>query len=368
MKKSALFINLFLSLLVGTFISFGVQNTSGEYINPFVPAVVIFILGMALPSMKGTLAMGLNVEMWIPDIQENLFQQGQFILLSQDHSGYVNKKTVHMPQAGSKPSVLVNPTVYPLVVSTRTDTDFTYDLDNYVIPPTLITVDEQQFLSYDKRMSVLGDQIKTLSETIANYVAYKWALNASVANSRTILTSGTANTGSLGPGCTGTRKEIILKDITRLANLLDNDNMPVGDERYLLMPNNMFWELFGISEVVRASYNGFQAQPSTVASGVVAQFMGFNIMKRTGVNMYTSSQIIKAVGAASAATDEQGCLAWTKSAVARAEGAIEAYSDSGDTGKGKPEYQGSLVSANVFMGAQVMRADYKGVAALIQAT
>lgn len=368
MKKIALLTNIFLSLLVGTFVSFGSHAAGLGNISMFVPAGIIFLGGMFMPNMTNTLAMGLNVEMWIPDIQENLFQQSAFVLLSTDHSGYVTKKTVHVPQAGSKPTVQVNPTTWPLTIGTRTDTDLTYDLDNYVIPPTLVGVDETQWLSYDKRMSVVGDQISTLSETIGNYVAYQWALNASVANSRVILTTGTANTGSLGPGCTGTRKEIILKDITRLANLLDNDNMPAGDERYLLMPNNMFWELFGISEVVRASYNGFQAQPSVVASGVVAEFMGFKILKRTGVNMYTSSQIIRAVGATGAATDEQGCLAWTKSAVARALGAIEAYADSGDNGKGKPEYQGSLVSANVFMGSAMLRADFKGVAALVQAT
>ncbi len=134
------------------------------------------------------------------------------------------------------------------------------------------------------------------------------------------------------------------------------------------MPSDMFWQLFQISEVVRASYNGFQVQPSTVATGTVAQLFGFNIFMRPSVTIFTNDAppVLKAVSAGSAADDNLGCLAWHQSFVAKALGSIDVFADSGDNGKGKPEYYGVLLSSLVMMGGTILRSDSKGVVNLVQ--
>jgi len=313
--------------------------------------------------------MALQTEVWVQDIMENLYQSALYTTMSVDHSGYVTYKTVHIPNAGAKPGVVVNRSSLPATIAQRTDNDLTYNLAEFSTDPTLITnIDELQ-ISYDKRMSVNYNNIQVLSETIGNYICNQWVSDPTGAT-RVVITSGAAVATSLSPSATGTRKQVALADISDLAKQLDNDLMP-RENRYLLMPTAMFWELFTISEVVRASYNGFMVQPSVVASGTVAQLFGFNVMLRPTVNVWTKytsgiTGTLKAVGAAGAATDCYGCLAWHRSAVAKALGSVSVFSDSGDNGQGKPEYYGIILSSLVMMGGKYVRSDLKGVVNLVQ--
>ena len=304
--------------------------------------------------------MALQTEIWVQDIQENLFMQSVFVPMSVSHDSYVVNKTVHVPQAGSNPSVSVDRSSVPATISTRTDSDNSYNLNEYSTDPILIkNLDELQ-ISYDKRNSVIGQHIMTLSETVGNYVAYKWSI---ASGTGVYNTTGSASATALAPSATGTRKAVTLQDIATIAAKLDKDNMP-RTGRKLLMPVDMFWQLFTISEVVRASYNGFQV--NALATGVVAQLFGFDIMIRPSVVVYDNSFDIKAVGAAGATTDNLGCLAWHTSAVAKALGSIDLFADSGDNGKGKPEYYGIILSALVMLGASKLRSDNKGIAMLVQ--
>ena len=304
--------------------------------------------------------MALIKEIWIADVQEALNQNADFLPYSTDHSGYVAFGTVHLPQSGANPTVIVAPSTFPLTVSERTDTDRTYSLVQYALQPTLITnIDELQ-ISYDKRQSVIGQQLSTLTQTIGNYVATSWA---AIGATNLIATTGAAGT-SLAPGATGTRKQVALLDIANLAAKLDKDTVP-RNGRKLLMPVEMFWELFTISDIVRASYNGFQV--NALATGVVAQLFGFDIMIRPTVAVYANGGTSpKAVGAATATTDNLACIAWHPTVVSRALGKMEPLYDAGSNGNGKPEYLGSIFNMEVMLGSAILRTDMKGVASLVQ--
>ena len=304
--------------------------------------------------------MALIKEIWIADVQEALNQNADFLPYSTDHSGYVAFGTVHLPQSGANPTVIVAPSTFPLTVSERTDTDRTYSLVQYALQPTLITnIDESQ-MSYDKRQSVIGQQLSTLTQTIGNYVATSWA---AIGATNLIATTGAAGT-SLAPGATGTRKQVALLDIANLAAKLDKDTVP-RKGRKLLMPVEMFWELFTISDIVRASYNGFQV--NALATGVVAQLFGFDIMIRPTVAVYANGGTSpKAVGAATATTDNLACIAWHPTVVSRALGSMTPLYDAGSNGNGKPEYLGSIFNMEVMLGSAILRTDMKGVASLVQ--
>ena len=304
--------------------------------------------------------MALIKEIWVQDIQEALNRNADFLPYSVDHSAYIAFGVVHVPQSGANPTVNVNPTSLPLSITQRTDTDLTYNLNQYALSPTLITnIDELQN-SYDKRQSVIGQQMSTLTQTVGDYTAVSWCASGAA---NIIQTTGTAGT-SLPPSGTGTRNAVALADIANLAKKLDKDNVQ-RTGRKLLMQADMFWELFTISDVVRASYNGFQV--NALATGVVAQLFGFDIMVRPTVAVFAKlGTTAKAVGAAAAADDRLACIAWHPSTVSRALGAMNPLYDAGSNGNGKPEYLGSVFNMEVMLGSAILRTDMKGVAALVQ--
>jgi hypothetical protein len=307
--------------------------------------------------------MSLIPEIWVKDIQDALNRNADFLPYSTDHSAYVAFQTVHIPQSGANPTVEVAPTSFPLTINQRTDTDRTYSLVKYALQPTLITNLDELQTSYDKRQSVLGQQITTLTQTIGDYVAVSWTASGST---NIIETTGAAGT-SLPPSGTGTRKAVTLADIANLAKKLDKDNVP-RQGRKLLMQSDMFWELMAISDVLRASYNGFQGQPNVLATGVVAMLYGFEIMTRPVVAVFSKTgTTAKAIGAAAAADDRLACIAWHPATVCRALSSITALYDAGSNGNGKPEYLGSIFNMEVMLGSTTMRTDSKGIAALVQA-
>jgi hypothetical protein len=307
--------------------------------------------------------MALIKEIWVQDVQEALNRNADFLPYSVDHSAYIAFGIVHVPQSGANPTVLKNPATFPLTISERTDTDRTYSLNQFALEPTLITNLDELQISYDKRQSVLGQQISTLTQRIGDEVAISWSASGAA---NIVNTSGSAAATALAPGATGTRKQVALADIAALASKLDKDNVPRGN-RKLLMSTDMFWELFQISDVIRASYNGFQNQGNVLQTGTVAQLYGFDIMMRPVVSVYANSTTApKAFGAATATTDNLACIAFHSTSVARALGSMNPLYDSGSNGNGKPEYLGSIFNMEVMLGSAILRADMKGVAALVQ--
>ena len=305
--------------------------------------------------------MALIKEIWVNQVVETLNQDAAFLPYSVDHSAYIAFGTVHIPQSGANPNVLLNPTSFPLTIAPRVDADRTYSMDRYALEPTIIDNLDALQVSYDKKNSVIGQQISTLVDRIGTQVAYTWAASGAA---NIIETTGAAGT-SLPPSGTGTRKAVALIDVANLAKKMDKDNVPrIG--RKLLMQADMFWELFTISEVVRASYNGFQV--NALATGVVAQLFGFDIMIRPTVAIYAKTATAPtAVTAAAAADYRLACIAFHTSTVSRSLGTINPLFDEGGNGNCKPEYLGSIFNMEVMLGSAILRADMKGVAALVQA-
>jgi hypothetical protein len=308
--------------------------------------------------------MALIKEIWVADVQEALNRNADFLPFSIDDSAYIAFGTVHIPQSGSNPTVVKNPATFPLTIGERTDTDRTYSLNQFALEPTLITNLDELQISYDKRQSVLGQQISTLTQRIGDEVAISWSASGAA---NIVSTTGSAVATSLAPGATGTRKAVTLADIASLASKLDKDNVPRGN-RKLLMSTDMFWELFAISDVIRASYNGFQNQGNVLQTGTVAQLYGFDIMMRPVVSVYANSTTVpKAFGAATATTDNLACIAFHSTTVRRALGSMTPLYNSGSNGNGLPEYLGSIFNMEVMLGSAIGRTDMKGVAALVQA-
>lgn len=313
--------------------------------------------------------MALQHEIWIKDIQDNLYMNNEFMKKATDHSMWVQYKTVHVPQAGAKPTVEQNRAVLPAAIGSRTDTELTYNLNQYTSDPILIQNIEELQVSYQKRSSVLFNIMSQLQFVVATQTLYAWATSGAT---RQVLTTGSTSTLNLPHStATGSRKMLTISDITKLKAILDADNVPQNG-RILLLPQYMYnVDLLNISNINQAYGFGKPVLPD----GVVAQLMGFDIMVRSEVLVYDNATpaVVKAINGdgsltSAAATDQGAAIAFHPAYVAHALGSITPYYNSGSSGQGLPEYYGSLFSSEVMHGATKLRTAQTGVVVLVQGT
>ena len=308
--------------------------------------------------------MALNKEQWSADIQENRFKNNAILSRAVNHDLWITNKTVHIPQAGANPSVTKNRTSFPASIAQRTDTDLTYDVNAYYLDPIMIEkAQEAHFISYDKRMSVMGQQLSTMEEYITNNVLYAWAPSGSATQVRT---TGSADGLALAPSATGTRKAITLADIQKAKAILDAANIP-QEGRVLLMQSDIYNSHFlSISNIAQAYAFGQAVLPT----GVVGRIMGFDVMIRSTVVVFdnTGTPVIKTVGdngvpTSPTTSDNMACLAYHPNYVCRAIGSVDV-----SVSEDAPGYYGaSIIESVQHLGAAKLRTDQAGIVAIIQA-
>jgi uncharacterized protein YciI len=307
--------------------------------------------------------MALQKEVWIQDIQENLFANNTFMNnIGVDDSGFVTNKTVHVPQAGANPTVKKDRSVFPATITQRGDADLTYSLHQYTTDPIQVTALDKLQVSYDKRQSVMKQHQNKLSNSIANNTLYAWAPSGS---SRQIITSGATSTKNLAPSATGSRKVLTFQDIADAVALLDVDNIDPEDPRFIIMPSNIYWNDFmQITQINKYLEYGKANTPS----GNVTDVLGLKIIRRSSVLVYdnTGTPVIKAVNddgipTSPATTDNQAILVVSASYVRKAIGVIDVFD-----AERRPEWYGDIISALVMQGAAIGRTNQEGVVAIVQ--
>ncbi len=309
--------------------------------------------------------MALQKEIWISDIESNLYANNAFLnVIGKDDSAYVSYKTVHLPQAGAKPTVVVDRNSLPAQITQRTDTDLTYNLKEFTTNPILIQDTEAVQVSYNKRQDVLSDHIKQLSSSVANNALYSWAASGS---GRVVRTSGSSVAGALAPSATGTRKAITLQDLQDARTILASDDINQDEEFYLVMPASMYWSQFiGIDKI--SKFLEFGANTPVLPTGVVNRILGMNIVIRSSVVVYDNTGIaLKPTGQDSlpsspTTTDNMGCILTSKYAVRKATGSVSVFDNMGD-----PTFYGDVFSALVLHGAAKARTNQEGIVSIVQA-
>jgi len=302
--------------------------------------------------------MAINKELWVAEVKDQLFEGAEWVRRSTNHDAYVNNSIVHVPNAGSLPAVQVNPSSFPLTISQRTDNDLTYSLKQIGTEPTLIQDWEAFQISYDKQSSVLRQHAGKINERVALEAAQAWAVSGTSDAARIIRTSGSNGT-TLAPGATGTRKKLTYAEITKAAERMDRDKVAKAG-RILVLDTGMYWELFSDTNLIQTDIMG----RVTLPEGVINRLAGFDIYVYNAPVVYNnaSDPVKKAIGAATATTDNLAGLFFQADTVSNALGAINIYAD-----ENKPEYYGSVFSAMVLHAAAIIRTDRAGVGAIIQA-
>lgn len=363
-------LNLVTAFLFSAILGFAIEEATG--VAPLNFAVIAVGLTISVQiiadfagykRIQGVASMSLLTEVWSTTIQENLYQNNDFINRSTDHSMWISYKTVHIPQAGAVPTVEKNRAILPATIGSRTDSELTYDLNQFTADPIVIQKVEELQISYAKRMSVLTNYINQLGFVVSTHTLYAWAVSG--AGSQVQTTGSAVSTTLPHSTATGTRKAITLADILKAKAILDKQNVPSMGRVLLMTADEYNYNFLAINNV-QAYY---ASQNNSLSTGVVGQIFGFDVMIRPDVLVYDNSAtgVIKAINgdgtlASPATTDCGACIAYHPAFVSKALGSVIPYFE-----PNKAAYYGDLFSAEVMHGASLMRTDQKGVVAIIQA-
>lgn len=299
--------------------------------------------------------MAVQTEIWVRYIINRLWKDNKFLKFAFNDDQYVvGGKIVHIPQPGSKPTIVKNRASFPAATVQRTDNDITYVLDRYTSDPTHIEKADMEEITYDKISSVFGDHAGALVETVADDMLIKWLTGLTSAS--IVRTSG-ADSAVKVTGQVGERKVMVHGDLKKCKLKMDLQNVPKED-RYALLESNMADELF--TSLSDTQYRDF-SQYANAKEGIIGRLYGFDIMDRSSVSMATSALAIEALGASVDATDHIASITWQRDAVTRAMGERKFFEQKDD-----PQYYGDIYSALLRMGGRRRRSDDAGVIAIIQ--
>ena len=299
--------------------------------------------------------MAIQREIWRPDIIEFLERDNEFMRMCVNADEYVVQgKIVHIPQAGTAANIERNRASLPAPITKRTDTDITYTLNEYTSDPILLPDADTKQLSYDKRQSVLRSKFAKMREFVANDMLYEWARNIPAANK--LKTTGSSTHTATAPGGTSTRKNLIEADLRAAAKLLNKANVS-RDGRYILVDSALLDQLY--ASLTAAQLYAFKDSVD-VKTGIIGKLWGFNIMERSNVLVFDSSDAIKLQEAAGATGDNVAALFWQMDMVERAYGDINLFEQ-----LGAPEFYGDIYSCNAYLGGRARREDNIGVGVLI---
>ncbi len=306
--------------------------------------------------------MALQTEVWAADIVEKVFPDDSFMMESVDESLWVKNKTVHRPNSGAEPEVVVNATSFPMQVDVRDDEDGTYQIRSYSTKPIFLSDTDAVEVSYNKRASILKQHMDVLNKNLSNWMMYDWAPTTAA----TIIRTTGADRAALGTayGATGTRKKAVIVDIIKLMGLFDDMDLP-EDGRNLLLPAQMYADL--VNDNWQYLVNLQATGETVIKDGQLLGLFGFKIRKRGSKNLLTytnaGTPAPRTPSAATLTSANVAALAWHKSWVARAKGSVDVYINEADA-----TYQGDVFSAKVRAGGDQYATDGTGVVALVEAT
>lgn len=363
MKK---IVNLIVFLSAALMFASPVSVHAAEIVQNYPLAIVPGIVGLSYGAFIHIKSIfqnpfvlnAIEVEMWSDFIANNLYRGVEFLKNCFRADQYVLKgKVVHIPQAGSKPNAQKN-RAFSGVGATktkRTDTDVVYALDEFTTDPVVIEDAATVQLSYDKMESVLNDHIGVLSEVILDNILNAWMPSQST---NIIRTTGSAVATHL-PASTGTRKAFTLTDFKN-ARIALNKQKVLRTDRFAIMSEDMWGQL---EAELKATPTRDYVTVFDPIEGEIKKLYGFTIVTTPVMPIYDNAgtPVVRAVGAAGAATDNDAVLFYQKNHLELAMGEIKFF----ETPNSAIDY-GDVYSALVRMGGRKRYANETGVIALIQ--
>ncbi|MBN2747468.1 MAG: hypothetical protein JXR34_12140 [Bacteroidales bacterium] len=299
--------------------------------------------------------MAIQKEIWMTTIVEGLFADNSMIQKAFNADEFVeNGKTVHIPNAGAASGVVKNRTEFPAAVSSRTDNDLTFSLDEFTTNPIRIPNADTVELSYSKRDSVIRTDRAKLIQDVTEDILYRWSPLAanSIETTGAVVLAHTA-------GATGNRLAFTKDDVLAASSKFNAKDIPMAG-RFMGVDAVMYNQL--INSLTAAESIAFHSAVD-IKNGVIGQLHTFNIMMRSRVARYTGAGLAKEWTTAGSATDCAAALAWHENSVCRALGEITMFDS-----ESNPLYYGDIYSFLMRAGGRPMRTNVEGLLAIRQAT
>jgi hypothetical protein len=368
--------NLLMAVLIGAVGGLAGLNAVGVTVGVLMLGVTYSVFTVQGRRNWGRLALfgAIQVEIWKDTIEEEIRKDNAFLFSSTDSvdkENILQGKVVYLPQSGGSGNVHKNPTNFPLSVREREDNTVHYVLDLYATEPVRIAKVDEAELSYDKRVSVLGEDLAKLKEVVADNMIHNWLKtpaygqnNASVLPSTQIIAvtgdNGTSNAEA--PGASGNRKKASLTDLQNMQTLFRQQNRWFEGRMYALLTPVMIAEIAPADSVVTATYMQSVTEQER-REGVYMKIQGWKIMVRSTVAAVAADgTTIRTPDEAGESTDHAAALFYYKGALETAIGEIDVFDD-----QKNPLYLGDVYNFSIRSGGRSKRSDYKGVALLRQA-
>lgn len=365
--KSQFLSKFLLPFLAFAFIMGSMATQAGAAINvdPFhvfaIGTATTFVYVAYIQTPTAYFKNAVEVEVWVNYIKEKLFKVNPFLQYATNHDDKVlGGKVVHLPQAGGPSTIVKNRNSFPATAVQRTDTDITYNLDNYTSDPVHILLNNLQEISYDKIDSVVGQDMRELVQVVADDLLIKWC--SSIPQANIVPTTGADSALYLKSGATGTRKVFDEKQLRLAVRKIKNQN--VFGDLYAQFSVDMHDQL--VDSLSQTQYSDF-SRAYNPETGIVGKLHGVTILEpRSSVVTFdddAGDQVVNALGAAETETANDASLLWSVDSVARAMGETKLFSDPEN-----PLYYGDVYSAMMRMGGRRTRTDNKGIVAIVQDT
>ena len=305
--------------------------------------------------------MAIQTEVWTSDVQKMLYQKSPFLAVAKNFDSLAMNLTVHLPQSYDSASVITKGrSSWPATVTSVTDTIKSFSLESYTTAPIKVPYIDDVQLSYSKRENVLNQFMDDMAETVGKNALHSWAItNTSGTTGTRIRKTTGALEATLSVGATGTRSGLTLADISFAVSVLDTDKIS-RDNRYMVVPSEM-WQAFLVTADGEKVLNADFMNRGNLPEGIVSKVFGLNVMVCPEVVVYDGSQVLKAVGSASASTDNYGAIVFHADSVCKAQETTKFFSQ-----ENAPEYYGSIFSSELLFGSSKTRSDEKGIAMIVQ--
>lgn len=353
-------INLLYNLLMTLFIISALSFAGYEPAGAFLFGAIFFLWGfLPVRSETGSVAHEEVLKrIFSNDLQEALYPDNSFYAGAQSDAAGVDVEEIEIPQdEDGEVDVVVNPKKLPLEANVEEDLKKSYSADLLVTKPTIVTYNNQLLVSYDKRAAKLRKHQNSLDKQIAERIMYGWSPTAA-ANLKE--TTGGTNRVATAPGATGNRKIAVENDFIDMMILFDKWDIPRNGRR-MLAPAELLPDLLAVK---KAYSSGTDKSNELMAKGAIMELFTFSVFVRSASQTFDQNNVKKALGSASAVTDNQGILFWHPSFVRYIKGAVKVAMDTYD----KPELaHGRSMNALVRGGSTISRLSQIGVAALVEA-
>ena len=293
------------------------------------------------------------------DLQKRLYPDNSFYAGTQQDTAGIDVETVEIPQdEDGEAEVVVNPTVLPLPISIEEDKKKEYGADLLVTKPTMVTYNNQLLVSYDKRAAKLEKHLKSLDRQLAERIMYGWSPTQATYIRQTI---GAGTRAATAPGATGTRKIAIEADFLWAFTLFNTLNIPM-DQRRVVVPPTMLEDIIAIK---KAYGQGTDDNNKLLALGAVNKIFTFDVFVRSKTQVYTeaATPVKKAIGSATATTDNLAAIFYHTKMVRHIKGDVQVWMD----GQPRGEYAGGIgMNGGLRGGGTISRLSEIGVAALVE--